>query len=52
MKKSVSSEGAPVTVLSNISGDDRVAEIARMLSGDATDASIAHAREMLLKQNS
>lgn len=52
VKKSVSSEGAPVTVLSNISGDDRVAEIARMLSGDATDASIAHAREMLLKQNS
>lgn len=51
-KKSVSSEGAPVTVLSSISGDDRVAEIARMLSGDATDASIAHAREMLLKQNS
>ena len=52
VKKSVSSEGAPVTVLSRISGDDRVAEIARMLSGDATDASIAHAREMLLKQNS
>lgn len=52
VKKSVSSEGAPVTVLSSISGDDRVAEIARMLSGDATDASIAHAREMLLKQNS
>ena len=52
VKKSVSSEGAPVTVLSSISGDDRVVEIARMLSGDATDASIAHAREMLLKQNS
>lgn len=52
VKKSVSSEGAPVTVLSGISGDDRVTEIARMLSGDATDASIAHAREMLLKQNS
>lgn len=52
VKKSVSSEGAPVTVLSSISGDDRVTEIARMLSGDATDASIAHAREMLLKQNS
>lgn len=52
VKKSVSSEGALVTVLSSISGDDRVAEIARMLSGDATDASIAHAREMLLKQNS
>lgn len=52
VKKSVSSEGTPVTVLSSISGDDRVAEIARMLSGDATDASIAHAREMLLKQNS
>lgn len=52
VKKSVSSKGAPVTVLSSISGDDRVVEIARMLSGDATDASIAHAREMLLKQNS
>lgn len=37
----------PETALSIVSGDDRVAEIARMLSGSATEASLAHAREML-----
>ena len=30
-----------------LSADERPAEIARMLSGDATEASLAHAREML-----
>lgn len=38
---------APETHLHEVVGDDRVAEIARMLSGDATEASLAHAREML-----
>ena len=37
----------PETSLSVVSGEDRATEIARMLSGDVTDASLAHAREML-----
>ena len=35
------------TKIDSVSGEARVAEIARMLSGDATEASLAHAREML-----
>ena len=37
----------PETQLAEISGEERVAEIARMLSGDMSEASLAHAREML-----
>lgn len=37
----------PETRLFEVEGDERVAEIARMLSGDATTASLEHAREML-----
>ncbi|AEB07097.1 DNA replication and repair protein RecN [Coriobacterium glomerans PW2] len=37
----------PVTVLTQVTGETRVREIARMLSGDATDASLSHARQML-----
>lgn len=37
----------PETQLFEVEGEDRVREIARMLSGDATEASLAHAREML-----
>lgn len=37
----------PQTELSLIEGEDRVAEIARLLSGAPTDASLAHARELL-----
>jgi len=37
----------PETTLVQLEGDDRVAEIARMLSGDASQTSLAHAREML-----
>ena len=37
----------PETNLVSVEGDERTAEIARMLSGDATEASLAHAREML-----
>ena len=37
----------PQTCLRQLSADERPAEIARMLSGDATEASLAHAREML-----
>lgn len=38
----------PQTELSLIEGEDRVAEIARLLSGAPTDASLAHARELLV----
>lgn len=37
----------PETQLLQVDGDDRVDEIARMLSGGATEASRAHARELL-----
>ncbi len=37
----------PETVIREVAGEERVHEIARMLSGDATEASLAHAREML-----
>lgn len=42
-------EGAdgPETRLTRIGADDRIIEIARMLSGDSTDASLTHARKML-----
>lgn len=39
--------GLPETELSTVEGDARVAEVARMLSGDATETSLAHARELL-----
>ena len=35
------------TEVERVEGDDRVAEIARMLSGAGSDASLAHARELL-----
>lgn len=38
------------TSLREVAGDERVAEIARMLSGSASEASIAHARELLAKK--
>ena len=44
--KSVSDAGTRTDV-SPVSGEDRVLEIARMLSGNASDASIVHARELL-----
>ena len=37
----------PQTTLRPVEGSEREAEVARMLSGDATEASLAHAREML-----
>lgn len=39
----------PETVLVSLEGQDRVAEVARMLSGDVSDASLAHAAEMLAR---
>jgi len=44
---SKSAGDVPETTIEPIEGDERVREIARMLSGDATEASLAHAREML-----
>lgn len=44
---SKSGDGVPETDLCQLSEDERPGEIARMLSGDATEASLAHAREML-----
>ena len=41
------SDNGPETVLSLVEGEERVDEIARMLSGTETDASRAHARELL-----
>lgn len=38
---------APETLLREVSGDERVREVARLLSGSATETSLAHAREML-----
>ena len=40
-------DGVPETRIGQISGEARVTEIARMLSGDASELSLAHAREML-----
>lgn len=39
--------GVPETSLRQLPADERPAEIARMLSGDVTATSLAHAREML-----
>jgi DNA repair protein RecN (Recombination protein N) len=45
----VSKEGGdlPETTIEPIEGEARVSEVARMLSGDQTQASLEHAREML-----
>ncbi|CAK7042394.1 MAG: DNA repair protein RecN [Paraeggerthella hongkongensis] len=47
VRKVDGASGMPETELRRLSAEDRPAEIARMLSGDATDASLAHAREMI-----
>lgn len=44
---SKSAGDVPQTSIAQIEGEDRVAEVARMLSGDASELSLAHAREML-----
>ncbi len=40
-------DDVPETKLVRIDGEARVREVARMLSGDASEASLAHAREMI-----
>ena len=47
VQKHASGSGAPETTLTEISGEGRVAEIARMLSGDTSDISLEHARRLL-----
>ena len=44
------SQGGAETCLREVEGDERVAEIARMLSGSASEASLAHARELLAEK--
>ena len=39
--------GRTFTHLRQVSGEDRVREIARMLSGEENDISLSHARDML-----
>ena len=47
VRKVVGADGAPETELTRLDDEERPAEIARMLSGDATELSLAHARELL-----
>ena len=47
VRKVEAEDGMPETDLHCLADDERPAEIARMLSGDATETSLAHAREML-----
>lgn len=49
VEKLSTENGMPETRLRALSPDDRPAEIARMLSGEVTETSLAHAREMLNK---
>ena len=50
VRKAAGDEGAmPETDLRQLSESERPAEIARMLSGDATETSLAHACEMLAR---
>lgn len=49
VKKVSDGQGIPETELSALEGEKRIVEIARMLSGDASEASLAHAREMMEK---
>ena len=47
VSKGTGVDGKPETSLRQIDGDERVAEIARMLSGDVSEISLEHARELL-----
>ena len=47
VRKTEGDSAMPETSLRRLSDEERPGEIARMLSGDATEASLAHAREML-----
>lgn len=47
VEKTGDGRGVPETVVRTIEGEERVSEVARMLSGDGSRASIEHAKEML-----
>lgn len=47
VRKAEGEGGMPETHLRQLTRDERPAEIARMLSGDATETSLAHAQELL-----
>lgn len=47
VRKTAGEDAMPETDLRRLPDGERPAEIARMLSGDATETSLAHAREML-----
>lgn len=47
VRKADTGSGIPETSLVPVEGDERVTEIARMLSGDSSPESLAHARAML-----
>ena len=47
VEKSAGEGAVPETLLREIGGEERVAEVARMLSGDTGEASLAHARALL-----
>ena len=49
VKRHDSSSGLPTTSFTEVKGDSRVKEIARMLSGDANSSTLKHARELLEK---
>lgn len=50
--RKVLDEDSAATTVAPVEGDDRVAEIARMLSGDVSDASVQHAAELLTQAGS
>lgn len=47
VEKRVAADGREVTAAREVSGEERVSEIARMLSGGATEVGLQHARELL-----
>ena len=46
-KRAEGADGRPETRICEVRGEDRVREIARMLSGDESETSLGHARELL-----
>lgn len=47
VRKEEGPDAVPETLLVEVDGEERVAEVARMLAGDESQASLAHARELL-----
>lgn len=49
VKKDDGADGIPETLLLELTEEERVSEVARMLSGEISEASLKHAEEMLTK---